>query len=379
MSGLPATIHDLETPALLVERGRLEANLGEMAALCRKADVRLRPHVKTHKCVELARLQQAGGASGLTAAKVSEAAVFAEAGFSDILVAYPLVGRKPGALRRIAEDTGARLSTVADSPEGVEGLSSAWVGASEPLPVHLKVDTGFGRVGVPVDDPDRAADLAGLIERAPGLLFAGILTHAGHAYAAVSAEEVESIGREEGESMAVLAGRLRRAGIEVGEVSVGSTPTARRAAQVPGVTEVRPGNYVFHDAIQVSLGVVPLERCALTVWTTVVSRAAPDRAVCDAGSKVFSSDRRIRGEGSGEHGIVLDGEGRGDPGLRLARLSEEHGWLSLDPGHGLEVGRRLRVVPAHACPTVNLSPWLWVVEGERVLERWPVAARGRVT
>jgi D-serine deaminase-like pyridoxal phosphate-dependent protein len=374
----PATIHDLETPALLVERERLEANLADMATLCRQHGVRLRPHVKTHKCVELARLQIEGGAVGLTSAKVSEAAVFAEAGFDDLLVAYPLRAGKARALRELAERTGARVATVADSTEGVRGLSEAWSGAPEPLPVHLKVDTGLRRVGVPVEEAETAAAVARQIAEAPGLRFAGLLTHEGHAYLASSPEEVARIGRAAAERLVALAEELRSRGLEVPEVSVGSTPSARHAVAVEGVTELRPGNYVYHDAIQLSLGTAPLDRCALTVWTTVVSRPAPERAACDAGSKTLSSDSGPHGADLGGHGIVLAEGGGRDEGVRLAKLSEEHGWLRLGPDHPLRIGERLRIVPAHACAAVNLAEAVWVVEGERVVERWPVAARARV-
>lgn len=372
----PRTIHDLDTPALLVERGRLLENLDEMAALCRARGVRLRPHVKTHKCVPLAALQRERGAGGLSAAKVSEAAVFAEAGFDDLLVAYPLVGPKGAALRRLHEATGARVATLADDAAAVRALDAAWSGPP-PLPVYVKVDTGLGRVGVRWDRPEAVLDLARRIDAAPHLRFAGLLTHAGHAYAAATPDDVARIGRDEGERMTALAAWSTEAGVPVPAVSVGSTPTARHAVRVPGVTELRPGVYVFNDANQVALGVVPVARCALTVLTTVVSRPAPDRAVCDAGSKTFSTDRGAHGQARADHGLVLTPEGAVDPAVRLTALSEEHGWLRLQ-GPGPRVGDRLRVVPAHACAAVNLARDLWLVDGESVLDRWPVAARARV-
>jgi D-serine deaminase-like pyridoxal phosphate-dependent protein len=360
---LPRTIAGLDTPALLIERSRLDANLAEMAALCARYGVRLRPHVKTHKCPAIAARQRALGAVGLCAAKVSEAAVFAAAGFDDLLVAYPLTGaRKVAALRALP----ARVSTLADDVEGVRELDAAWSG--EPLPVHVKVDVGLGRVGVRWDRPEAVVALAQAIDAAPNLRFAGLLTHAGHAYGAAP-EDVARIGREEGERLVALAGAVRDAGLEVPSVSVGSTPTARHAVAVPGVTELRPGVYALNDANQVRLGVVPVERCALSVLTTVVSRPDPDRAFCDAGSKVFSSDRGAHGQAHGDHGLVVD-----RPDLRLVALSEEHGWLR-GPARR---GERLRVVPAHTCPVVNLAAEVWLVDGDDVLERWDVAARGCV-
>jgi D-serine deaminase-like pyridoxal phosphate-dependent protein len=381
---LPRTLDDLPTPALLVERDRLEVNLQAMAETARASGVRLRPHIKTHKSLELARRQLEGGAAGLTTAKVSEAAPFAQAiaagelPVADLLVAYPLIGRKASELRALAEQTGAIMATVADSEEGIGDLSEAWADAPAPLSVLLKVDTGLHRVGIPVGDAERALTLARAIQAAPGLRFGGLLTHGGHVYAAASPREVEHIGVQEGERMVALAEELRSRGLEVAEVSVGSTPTAPHAAAVRGVTEIRPGNYVFNDAKQVSLGVVPLQRCALTVWTTVVSRPEPGRAVCDAGSKVFSCDHVVLEKGKREHGVVLKDPTtlEAGPGIHLAALSEEHGRLKLKPSCSLRIGERLRIVPAHACTTVNLAEHLWLVDGEKVLERWPVTARG---
>lgn len=358
-------LHDLPTPALVVERGVLETNLTEMATLCASHGVKLRPHVKTHKSVPIAARQHALGAVGLCAAKVSEAAVFVEWGFEDALVAFPLTGEK---VRELRELPAARIATICDDPAAVGELDAAWSGS--PLDVFVKVDVGLGRVGVPWTQVDDVVALARRVADARRLRFAGLLTHAGHAYGAATPADVARIGLEEGERLVSLADAVRDAGLDVPCVSVGSTPTARHAATVPGVTELRPGVYAFNDANQVALGVVPAARCALTVLTTVVSRPGPGRAYCDAGSKVFSSDRGAHGQARGDHGLVLGGA------ARLAGLSEEHGWLRFD-GDGPRRGDRLRIVPAHACAVVNLADTLWVVDGEDVVDRWPVNARGR--
>jgi D-serine deaminase-like pyridoxal phosphate-dependent protein len=215
-----------------------------------------------------------------------------------------------------------------------------------------------------------APELAGRLASLRGLRLRGVFTHAGHGYLRDTPEEVAAVGRQEGETLAAVAERLRRAGLPVEEVSVGSTPTARHAMAMPGVSECRPGNYVFHDASQVSLGTCGLEDCALSVLATVVSVPAPERAVVDAGSKTLSSDPlRPR---AGGHGLVL---GRRS---RLERLSEEHGVVAVAEGESFRVGERLRLLPNHACVVANLHDRLHAVRGDRIEDVWRVAARGRV-
>jgi len=359
-------LDSIETPAVLVDLDVVERNVAAMAERARRAGVRLRPHAKTHKTVEIGRLQLAAGAGGLSVAKVGEAEVFAAAGFQDLFVAYPVVGEDKGR-RLLALSDRARLAVGVDSPDGARTLDAVFRAAGRRLDVLLKIDVGFHRVGVP---PDQAVQAAQSISTLAGLRLRGVFTHAGHAYLAKSPDGVADIGRSEGSILVETAQRIRDAGIEIEEVSVGSTPTARHAMSVPGVTECRPGNYVFHDASQVSLGVCAPEDCALTVLATVVSVPAADRAVVDAGSKTLSSDP-LRPSGPG-HGFVL---GRRS---RIARLSEEHGVIEVLPGEGFRVGERVRILPNHACVVSNLHDRLLGVRGDRVEGEIAVAARGRV-
>ena len=359
-------LDSIETPAVLVDLDVVERNVAAMAERARRAGVRLRPHAKTHKTVEIGRLQLAAGAEGLSVAKVGEAEVFAAAGFQDLFVAYPVVGEDKGR-RLLALSDRARLAVGVDSPDGARTLHAVFQASGRRLDVLLKIDVGFHRVGVP---PDQAVQAAQSISTLSGLRLRGVFTHAGHAYLAGSPDGVADIGRAEGSILVETAQRIRDAGIEIEEVSVGSTPTARHAMSVPGVTECRPGNYVFHDASQVSLGVCAPEDCALTVLATVVSVPAADRAVVDAGSKTLSSDP-LRPSGPG-HGFVL---GRRS---RIARLSEEHGVIEVLPGEGFRVGERVRILPNHACVVSNLHDRLLAVRGGRVEGELAVAARGRV-
>ncbi|HXY41011.1 MAG TPA: alanine racemase, partial [Vicinamibacteria bacterium] len=261
----------------------------------------------------------------------------------------------------------ARLACGVDSVAGARTLAGPFAAARQKLDVVLKVDVGYGRVGVA---PERALETALAVAALPGLRLRGVFTHAGQAYAAGSRPELEAVAREEGERLSATASVLRGSGLELEEVSVGSTPTAALAMRVAGVTECRPGNYVFHDASQVDLGSCAVEDCALSVIATVVSVPAPERAVVDAGSKTLSSDPlRPR---PGGYGRLL---GRAS---RIDRLSEEHGVIAVAPGESFKVGERLRILPNHACVVANLHDRLVGVSGGRVEALLPVAARGRV-
>lgn len=364
MSG-PST-DGLSTPAVVVDLDVLERNIRRMAARAREAGVRLRPHAKTHKCPQIGRLQRAAGAWGLSLAKVGEAEVFADAGFDDLFVAFPVVGEDKGR-RLLALSDRARVAVGVDSVEGAQTLAAPFHAAGRTLEVLLKVDVGYGRVGVL---PERAVDVATRIAELPGLRLRGVFTHAGHGYLAETKAGVEEIARLEGERLAAAAADLRAAGLDVDEVSVGSTPTAALAMRVPGVTECRPGNYVFHDASQVALGTCSVEDCALTIVATVVSVPAKDRAVVDAGSKTLSSDplRPL----AGGYGQIL---GRAS---RIEKLSEEHGVVAVAEGESFRVGERVRILPNHACVVANLHDRLVGVSGDHVEAVLTVAARGRV-
>ena len=360
------TQDDLSTPAVLVDLDVLERNIAGMARSAREAGVRLRPHAKTHKCPQIARLQRAAGAWGLSVAKVGEAEVFADAGFDDLFVAYPVVGEDKG-LRLVALGDRVRLAAGVDSAEGAATLARSFREAGRSLDVLLKIDVGYGRVGV---TPDRAVALGHAVAGLTGLRLRGVFTHAGHGYLAATKAAVDDVARQEGEQLAAVARELRGAGLPVEEVSVGSTPTAAQAMRVAEVTECRPGNYVFHDASQVALETCGVEDCALTILATVVSTPAPERAVVDAGSKTLSSDPlRPR---PGGYGQLL---GRAS---RIERLSEEHGVIAVAPGESFRVGERVRLLPNHACVVANLHDRLVGVSGNQVEAVLAVSARGRV-
>jgi D-serine deaminase-like pyridoxal phosphate-dependent protein len=342
----------IDTPALLIDAGRLRANVEAMAAAARDGGVALRPHAKTHKMVEVAALQLEAGAAGLTVAKLGEAEVFVDGGCEDILIAYPLIGA-PKLERLAALARRARIAVALDSLEVARAIAQA--GAD--VRVRIEVDTGQHRAGVlPRDVAALASDVAAL-----GLHVEGVMTHEGQAYAA---EDLAAATHDAVAQMLEAA-----ASLHTPVISVGSTPTARYAANEPGVTEIRPGTYVFQDRTQIAHKAATSGDLAAFVLATVVSRPAPDRAVVDAGTKVLSSDR-LNAPGAPVDFGALD-----ETGWPLVRASEEHGVVAIPPGAQLEIGRQVRIVPNHICPVVNLFDEAVIVDGDRV-DRWRVAARG---
>ena len=362
---VPSSIDTIDTPALIVDVDRLEGNIARWAAFAREAGVKLRPHGKTHKCVEIARRQVSAGAVGLTLAKIGEAEVMARAGVRDIFLAYEVIGG-PKLPRLIALAREIRLRVGVDSADGAGALARAAQGAGITLDVLIEVDTGLGRCGV---RPGEAlAALAQDVARLAGLRIAGIFTYRGYR------SDLEAAGREEGEVMVREADRLRRAGIEIEEVSVGSTPTGRSAGRVGGVTEIRPGTYVFNDAMQVRWGSATPEECALVVLARVISRPSRDVAVLDAGSKALTAEHGPYSSRGESHGVI-----RGYPDCQIDRLWEEHGRVQLTTeARRLRVGDLVEIIPSHVCPTVNLAERLVCVRQGRVVETWAVAARAQV-
>jgi D-serine deaminase-like pyridoxal phosphate-dependent protein len=365
-----ASVAPLDTPSVLVDLDILDRNVRRMADFAAEHGVKLRPHAKSHKTVAIARRQVESGAVGLTVAKLDEAEAFLNAGFNDLFVANQVIG--PLKWRRLAElQSHGTVAVGVDSLAGARGIAEAALEAATTVPVVIEIDTGLHRAGVLPGEA--AVALARQIASVAGLELRGVFTHAGHAYAATSPQEVHRIGRLEGELLVMTADKLRADGIACPVVSVGSTPTAMISGAVPGVTEMRPGNYVFYDRMQVGLGSAQLSDCALTVLTTVISRPSPERAVIDAGSKTFALDR-------GAHGLeALLGYGEDNEfGLVLDRLSEEHGVILLDPAHDalLQVGDRLRILPNHACTTANLAEALYGMRNGRMVDVLPVLVRG---
>jgi D-serine deaminase-like pyridoxal phosphate-dependent protein len=340
---------DVATPAAVVDLERLESNLARWQEQCDRVGLANRPHVKTHKCVEIARRQIELGAHGITCQTLHEAEVMVDAGIDDVLVPYNVVGgRKLEQLASLLRR--AAVQVTADDPALLAGLGGAATDAGRELGVLVDCDTGLGRTGVA--SPEKAAELAGTIARTPGLRFAGLMTFPALPGVSSFFEAASDL--------------IRRRGLAVDAVSAGGTPTMWQAGELrPLVTEYRAGTYAFNDRNTVRSGAAALDEIALTVAATVVSRRA-GRAIIDAGSKALSSERADDG-----FGLVLEA-----PASRLVRLDEEHGYVELAPGDGLELGQQVQVVPNHVCVAVNLTDELVAARGREIVARWPVE-RGR--
>jgi D-serine deaminase-like pyridoxal phosphate-dependent protein len=371
---------DLPTPQVLVERARLLNNIARAQQLASSAGLRLRPHAKTHKSPVIARWQIDRGAVGICCAKLGEAEVFAAAGIGDIRLPYPV--NPSNAARLIALMDRTSMSIIVDHLVVARGWSEAMQRAGRTLDVLIKVDVGFHRCGI---DPDAggALDFVLAIAAMPGLRLRGLLSHAGHGYSAASEDELCAVAAREAETLTTLRDRSRASGIELEEISVGATPTLRYSARQRGLTELRPGNYVYFDRTQVALGAASLDDCALTVLATVVSKPAADRIILDCGSKTLTNDQARGISNATGYGAVLAGSGstptRVDESLEIERLSEEHATVRVTGGTRLEPGDRVRVLPNHSCVVSNLVDAVRVVEDEYVIDTLPVAARGRIT
>jgi D-serine deaminase-like pyridoxal phosphate-dependent protein len=363
----------LETPHLLIDGAKMDRNIEKMAGIARERGVQLRPHVKTHKIPMIARRQLEAGAAGITVAKVSEAEVMADGGIRDIFIAYPLVTESK-IRRAIRLGRGeVRLVVGVDSLEGGKRLSRVAALEDHQLEVRLEVDTGLKRTGVPYG---QAVDLAREINAFGNLDLSGIYTFRGYVLEDGSPTfDLKRAGLEEGRLMVSLADLMRDRGIGIRDVSLGSTPTAEYAGEVEGVTEIRPGTYVFYDRMQVRLGACSLEECAATVAATVVSRPSNDLAIIDGGSKTFATDVQ-----PGTRPLDLEGFGHvvGYPDAVLERLTEEHGMLRVSKGCDLGVGDTLRIVPNHVCSTVNLHNEVFFANGTGTVKQVEVSARGKL-
>jgi D-serine deaminase-like pyridoxal phosphate-dependent protein len=341
-------LDELDTPVLTADLDAVERNIAGMQRYCDEHGFALRPHIKTHKTVEIARLQLDAGARGITCQKLGEAEVMADAGFDDILITFPLVGSaKVERLAALAKRI--RVSVVGDSAAVATGLQGVEVD------FLVECDTGGGRTGV--QSPGEAAELAALVAKLDGPRFAGLMTY--------------PTGPESGPWLRAARGAIERQGLAVECISSGGTPTARYAHELAEITELRPGTYVYGDRACIANGSVPLENCALRVAATVVSRPTRERAIIDAGSKTLTSDMAVDATG---YGLILE-----HPDAEIYKLNEEHGMVDVSACARLpEVGDRVTIVPNHACGTVNMHDEVVVHRRGEVVATYRIAARGKV-
>jgi len=362
-------ISNLDTPAVLIDLDKLEQNIARMANFAKAQRVNLRPHIKTHKIPQIAQLQLRAGAIGITCQKLGEAEIMAASGLDDILITYPIIGEHK--LNRLTQlKQRAKMCTVLDSEEAMAPLAARMQQEELQHEVMIEVNTGLNRCGVLPGEPVLA--LVQRLRQYPSLQLRGIFTHEGHAYNFPNLEERERVVMKAADEMKRTALLLREHGFACEVISVGSTPSAMIVGKVEGVTEMRPGNYVFCDRVQLKLGSCREDQIAASVLATVISRSAPDRAIIDAGNKTMCTDNAA--DFNNTIGVVV-----GHPELTFHYSSEEHGRLTSQTGQiVLKVGDRVRLLPNHACGMMNLHDEVYGVRGEVVEEIWKVAARGKV-
>ena len=356
----------LLTPQAVIDLDIVDRNVSRMASLLKERGIQHRPHIKTTKSVRLARQQLEAGAAGITVAKLSEAEVFIDAGITNILVASAVIGEAN--LQRYAKlHLQAELLTTVDSEAGAEGLARIGVKTGKPVRVLVEIDGGLHRGGrQPGAD---AAGFARSVHALPGLEVAGVMNYAGTIYRNSTAESFIAAVKLESELLAETVEQIRQCGVPVDIVSSGSTPSALYSGYLQGVTELRAGNYIFFDASGVAMGLAKEEDCALRVIATVISVPLPGRATIDAGTKTLTSDKAHNRSG---HGLIT-----GRPGIEIAMLNEEHGFLTFDPhSESVAVGDRLEIIPNHSCVIPNLYDELPGVRKGQVVERIAIEARG---
>jgi D-serine deaminase-like pyridoxal phosphate-dependent protein len=357
-------LDDIPTPALVLDLDRLEANLAGMADSTRDLGVALRPHIKTHKCIEIAERQRALGARGITVSTLHEAKVFADHGFDDITWAFPLIHSRIDEAKQLAERT--RLGVTVDSLETVDVLERS----GHPFRVWLKVDSGGARAGV---DPttEHALAVAQRLASSKIVVFEGILTHAGQTYKANTQDGRAAVAETERRVMVEFAERLRTQGIPVPGVSVGSTPGMTAVQRLDGITEARPGNYALFDYVQATLGSCTLRDCAATVLASVISsQPGASHSIVDAGALSLSKDIGPSDPRAPTLGVIFDDYAAGTlmAATKIGYVSQEHGKVDAP----LPVGARVRILPNHACLTVAHFQQMYVVRGDEVVDTWRV-------
>jgi D-serine deaminase-like pyridoxal phosphate-dependent protein len=365
-------LHDLRTPSLVLDYEKVKRNSAIMKERVASLGAKLRPHVKTHKCIEIADMQTEGRKERIAVSTLEEARVFAAAGFSDVLYAVPLEPGKFAAAIELSRRC-ERLLVLADDPTILPMLNSMAIHAGVKLDLLLDVDCGYGRTGV-IPCAQVAKEFAAQIPQLSNLHFSGLLTHAGHSYHAQSREALLLIARSERDAMVEFAVELQKLGLEVPLISIGSTPTIVTVDHLKGIDEVRPGNYIFRDVFQATLGTCSFEDCALSVLSAIVSRDRTRRQIAfDAGAVALSSDRGpVEFDPGCGYGRVLDLQGN-DLGVRVKALSQEHGLATVadaDLLEKLKVGTRVRILVNHSCLAAAQHDFYHVIEHDEIVCKW---------
>lgn len=367
------SIYDLDTPCLMVDLDIVDKNIKRMSDICRKAGVSLRPHIKTHKTVEIAKMQLSSGACGISVAKVSEAEVFAKHGIRSIFIAYPVAGAEKFRRLLALKRNGGDISVGVDNLVSAKSLSEIFAKGGERIDVMVEVNLGLDRSGVRIDGlPSFVAQIIGF----SGLRLKGIFGFRSIFYNGGKLD-FHSDGLREGAMMMRAYEDLRKMGVEMETVSAGSSPTAKSVSEVKGITEVRPGTYVFNDVMEVKTGVVDLSQCAASVLCTIVSKPKDGVYTVDGGTKTFAGD-----VSPDQEPLFLNGYGavHGNQKMVLKWMNEEHGIVEgKEEASKLEIGDKIRIIPNHICTVVNLFDEMVTFRKDTVEAKWKIAARGKRT
>ncbi|WP_203333693.1 alanine racemase [Planococcus beigongshangi] len=353
-----------DTPIVKVNLEKMEDNIRWLAQLAKEANVKLRPHTKTHKSPFIAHEQLKAGASGITTATLGEAEVMANSGIKDILIAFPIIGaKKLERFQKLFENN--NLIVGLDDYKIAIGLNEVGSRLNKKVPIYFDIDTGLGRMG---RMPEESIEHIYKTSELPFIDVIGLMSHTGHAYKAQNEEEMRKIAIEEATKLNDVKNRLKEKDIIIKEISVGASATARFIKDIPFITEVRAGMYVFNDRMVMGAGGANINDCALTIWATIVSKPNNNRMLIDAGSKTLTYDS-FKGGG---YGYI-----KGHENLTINNLSEEHGFVEVTGHTNLEIGDVVEIIPNHVCPVVNLTDNLFGFrnnEFERIIS---VEARGK--
>jgi len=356
----------LTTPYVYIDLDKVEKNIKNMTERLANAGIAHRPHIKTHKSIELAKKQIEMGSVGITVAKLAEAEVMNEAGINDIFIAYPIVGEQ-NLLRLKALCSSSQIRTIVDSYTIASGISSVGESLNKKIEVLIEIDGGSHRGGV---QPGEATlDFAKSIADLPGIKIVGLFVYSGQVYGEKDHSGIKKKSQEEAEILINTQQLLNQNGFDIQITSGGSTPSSFFASDLEGITESRAGNYIFCDMNAVHLGVADMNECALKICSTVVSTPLPGYATIDAGSKTITSDLSVKGD---TYGTIY-----GKEGVKLVKLNEEHGYLRFDPSvYQFKVGDVVEIIPNHSCVVPNLNDKIYAFRNGTFEREIRIDARG---
>jgi len=357
-------IIDISTPNVLVDYEKLIKNIEEMSNFAKVYGKNLRPMIKTHKSVEISKIQQKYGITGIQCAKLSEAEVFSDNGFDDIFISSEIIDciklERAKKLSKILN----KLILAVDSLEGIRNLSEVF--KKEKIYVRIEIDSGHHRCGVKAED---VLKIYREIEKYPNIIFEGVFTHGGQVYSSKNKEQREEFSYNEANEVIKAKKILEENNIKCQTVSIGSTPSAFIGGKIDGIIEIRPGNYVFYDYKQVKLGVTKLDRVSLFVISQVISRPEKDRVLIDAGSKVLSLDYILEGDEK-VYGYILE-----HPNAKIYNLSEEHGWVRINEDSKIKIGEKITIIPVHSCLVINNFDYFYFIKKSEIIEKIKIDAR----